>query len=108
MNKASFLASLMMALTVLLSVGAQAQEQDVPKVEVGVQFSSLTSIPQSQQGRQGQGLTVDIGRTEAAFGGRFTFNLTKNFALEAEGNFFPQEKFSGFFNEGNLLQGQLV
>lgn len=104
MKKVAFLASL---ITILLGVGAQAQEPDAPaKIEVGLQFSSLTSIVQSGQGRGGSALSLSIGRTETAVGGRFTFNVTKSVALEAEGNFFPQEKFSDFFNDGNLLQGQ--
>lgn len=106
MKTVAFLASLIL-LTVLLSVGAHAQQPDAPsKIEVGVHFTSLTSIIQTQQGGGGLGLSVDPGRTETAVGGRFTFNVTKSVALEAEGNFFPQEKFSGFFNEGNLVQGQ--
>jgi hypothetical protein len=30
--------------------------------------------------------------TELGFGGRFTFNFTKNIAIEAEANFFPVDK----------------
>src|SRR5688572_30473562 len=105
MKTVRVLASLMFALAILLDVGAQAQEPDVPsKIEVGVQFSSLTFSTQSQQ-RAGVA-AVGRGKTEAGFGGRFTFNLTKHVALEAEGNFFPHEDFTDFSTGGRLLQGQ--
>jgi hypothetical protein len=106
MKKATVLASLMIALTVLLSVGAQAQEPDVPsKVEVGVQFSSLTPSSQSSQGFN---ISASVrSKTDAAgFGGRLTFNLTKHVALEAEGNFFPHKDDSSLSSGGQLLQGQ--
>lgn len=99
-------ASLILGLAVILSVCAGAQEPDVPsKIEVGIQFSSLTPISQSPQGRGGPSV-ADSPRTEAGFGGRFTFNLTKHLAFEAEGNFFPRQNSLDFFNRGRLLQGQ--
>jgi hypothetical protein len=67
---------------------AQAQADAPPKFEVGAQFSSLS---------------INDGfrtRTEPGFGGRFTFNLTDNFALEAEGNFFPHNDRSDAFRTG--------
>jgi hypothetical protein len=105
MKNATFLASMMVVLTVLLSGAAQAQEPDVPsKIEVGVQFSSISYGKPPSSG----GLDVAVGRgsTEAGFGGRFTFNFNKNIALEAEGNFFPRENFNDAFRGGRLLQGQ--
>src|SRR5687767_13394438 len=102
MKKTSFLASLMIAATTLLSVGVQAQEPDAPsKVEVGVHFTSLAPSYPAGPG----GLGVLSGTNEAGFGGRFTFNLTKNVALEAEGNFFPHEFSTDFAHGGRLLQG---
>lgn len=106
MKKAMVHASLILGLAVILSVCAGAQEPDVPsKIEVGIQFSSLTPISQSPQGRGGPSV-ADSPRTEAGFGGRFTFNLTKHLAFEAEGNFFPRQNSLDFFNRGRLLQGQ--
>ena len=55
-----------------------AQTEGAPKIELGVQFTSL-------------GINTSTGtRTEPGFGGRFTYNLTDHVALEAEGNFFPK------------------
>jgi len=74
----------------------RAQSDDVPKYEVGVQFTSLTEP------------SFDNGHTEPGFGGRFTFNLNRSVALEGVGNFFPHKCFScGSFgdNNGNITQG---
>lgn len=104
MKKATLPLSAMCLLTVLLSVPAQAQEPVVPsKIEVGIQFSSLTiNLPSTAFGAA----TVNRDYSEAGFGGRFTFNLNRNIALEAEGNFFPHENFSEPASSGRLLQGQ--
>jgi hypothetical protein len=70
------------------SRNAQAQADEPPRFEVGAQFSSLS---------------INNGfetRTEPGFGGRFTYNLTDNFALEAEGNFFPHNDRSNAFRTG--------
>lgn len=73
---------------------AHAQSEDVPRFEVGAQFTTLTKPD------------FDGGRTEAGFGGRFTYNLTDYLALEAEGNFFPHRCLtctSG--NNGRITEG---
>ena len=77
---------------------AQAQSTEVPKFELGAHFTSLTEP------------SYDGGRTEPGFGGRFTFNLNRSVALEAEGNFFPHKCRScgrGVFGDsnGNITQG---
>jgi hypothetical protein len=85
-----------------LSLGspeARAQSDDVPKVEVGIQFTSITKPG------------FNNGVTEPGFGGRFTFNLNRSVALEAVGNFFPHKcRFCGRGpvagdNSGTLAQG---
>lgn len=104
MKKANFLASFMIVLTVLLSVRAQTPEPDAPsRFEVGAHFSSLAPSYRSEQRVIG---LFGAGTNEAGFGGRFTVNLTKNIALEAESNYFPREFFIDFVNGGHLLQGQ--
>ncbi len=75
---------------------AQGQSTEVPKIEVGVQFTSITKPD------------YNGGSTEPGFGGRFTFNLNRSVALEAEGNFFPHK--CGYCgqsgdNNGNISQG---
>lgn len=73
---------------------AQAQTDELQKYEVGAQFSSLS---------------IDKGgdtQTEPGFGGRFTFNVTDNFALEAEGNLFPRKnRFIAFRTGGRAVEG---
>ena len=95
---------LLASIIFLPGVSARAQEPDVPsKVEVGVQFSSLTySAPHFI----GLPATAGLESAEAGFGGRFTFNFNKHLALEAEGNFFPHPNLYDPSRNGRLLQGQ--
>ena len=85
------------AVTLILACNesARAQAQDaLPKFEVGAQFSSI-SINGSFE-----------TRTEPGFGGRFTVNLTENFAVEMEGNIFPRdERFGALRTGGRAVQG---
>ena len=103
MKKATLLATAVFAMTVILASGARAQDPDPPsKIEVGIQFSSLTFRPP-----QPPDSVIFVGiTTEAGFGGRFTFNLNKHVSLEAEGNFFPHESFNDPAGGGRVLQGQ--
>jgi len=75
-------AAIYVALCLYCTGGARAQTEDAPKIELGVQFSSLT-INEPDFG----GTRTEPGG--AGGGGRFTYNLTHHVALEAEGNFFP-------------------
>jgi len=73
---------------------AKAQSDEVPKFELGAQFSSITKPD------------FNNGATEPGFGGRFTFNLNRSVALEAVGNFFPHScRFCASGNSGNIAQG---
>jgi hypothetical protein len=75
-------------------LGALAQSNETKKYEIGVHFSALS--------------INDVGetRTEPGFGSRFTYNLTDNFALEAEGNLFPRRnRFRAFRNGGYAVEG---
>ena len=91
------LAAIVSLLCLSLFAEVQAQSDDVPKFELGVQFTSITKPA--------------FGATEPGFGGRFTFNLNRSVALEAVGNFFPHKcnycGGGGAFgdNSGNITQG---
>ena len=63
-------------------------QSETPKFEVGAQFSLIRFS--------------DLDITELGFGGRFTYNINKHVAVEAEGNFFPREVKDSF---GEILQG---
>ena len=78
------------------AAAARAQERDAPKVEVGVQFSSLSLTPPDFFGTENR----------VGFGGRVTYNLTDYFAVEAEGNFYPAKGVSTLATGGRTLQGQ--
>ncbi len=66
----------------VVSSAALSQSQELPKFEVAAEFTTLER--ESFNGR----------RTEPGIGGRFTFNLNENFALETAGYFFPKRCFS--------------
>jgi len=88
---------------IIICTPARAQkttQQDSPArkrrsstVEVGAQFSSLT-------------LTAPGVRREVGVGGRVTYNLTDNVAVEGEANYFPSGSTRGFDPGGSILQGQ--
>jgi len=63
-------------------------QSKTPKFEVGAQFSLIRFS--------------DLDITEPGFGGRFTYNINKHVAVEAEGSFFPREVKDSF---GETLQG---
>jgi hypothetical protein len=101
MNKSKLIVMILtlISLQLLCSGKTSAQSDEVPKVEVGVQFTSITKPD------------FNNGDTEPGFGGRFTFNLNRSIALEAVGNFFPHNcRFCGRGpvagdNSGNITQG---
>ena len=78
-----------------LSVNGQTEEPF--KFEVGGHFTTITKP------------SFNNGDTEPGFGGRFTYNINRTFAIEAVGNFFPHScQFCGGFNGdngGNITQG---
>jgi hypothetical protein len=97
---------------VLLANSAALAQEDMPKVEVGAQFSLLSLQRPSQivkhpidPGAVGVGPGAG-SRTESGFGGRFTYNLTSNLAFEAEGNLFPRSEVGRGMPRGRIFQGQ--
>jgi hypothetical protein len=94
MNKQTGCAAVVILLCLFFaSNDARAQAKDAPKVELGVQFTSLT-------------LNENGSSNEAGVGGRVTYNLTDNVALEAQFDLFPNgNRFRGFRNGGRIAQG---
>lgn len=86
-----------------------AQSEDVPRYEVGAQFSSVTikepdSVPVGFPNGVNQDLIRSF-RTEPGLGGRFTVNLSPNIAFEAETNFFPNDNGTRtYYSGGRTLQ----
>lgn len=81
-------------LVCLCSVSLRAQS-DEKKFEVGGQFSSL-HVPTRTVSTSGSfSVTTDERNIESGFGGRFGYQLSKYFTLEAEGNFFPRDRILG-------------
>lgn len=73
------------AAALLLMVSAQnAQAQsETPKVEIGVHYTLLKFRDL---------ILEDDGVTDSGVGGRITFNMTDNFGIEGELNFFPEKR----------------
>ncbi|HEX8146636.1 MAG TPA: outer membrane beta-barrel protein [Pyrinomonadaceae bacterium] len=95
-TRAPFTFNALILLLLASAAGASAQEHDAPKLEIGVQYSSLS---------------VDLpgfGGTETAVGvgGRITYNLTDYFAVEAEGNLSPSDIRSDYTTGGASQQLQ--
>jgi hypothetical protein len=66
-----------LAILLLFLFGPDAKAQtDIPRIETGVQFTGLH-------------LPAPIGEGAPGLGGRFTYNLSHHFGLEAEVNHFP-------------------
>ena len=87
----------------LSSVQIHAQS-DEKKFEVGGQFSSIWLPTRSVKSSGSVLVTTPARNNSSGFGGRFGYNLSKYFALEADANFFPSDrdldggrKVQGFF-----------
>lgn len=77
-------------------------QSDEKRFEVGGQFSSL-HIPTHTVNASGSVTVTTEGRNiESGFGGRFGYNISKYFTLEAEGNFFPRDRD---LDGGRKIQG---
>jgi hypothetical protein len=78
------------------AAAASAQEHDPPKVEIGVQFTSL-----SINHPFGGGTENAVG-----IGARATYNFTDYFAVEAEGNVLPTGTSRSSLTGGGAQQAQ--
>lgn len=82
------LALVAVSLSSFTEVRAQSDEK---KFEVGGQFSIL-QVPTTTAATFLFPIGYEKHATEYGFGGRIGYNLSQNFALEAEGNFFPRDR----------------
>lgn len=94
-TRALFTLNALALVLLLFDRTARAQEQDAPKLEVGVQYSSLS-------------FNLPFGGTETGvgIGGRVTYNLTDYFAVEAEGNLSPSDIPATYVTGGASQQMQ--
>lgn len=77
-----------------------------PRYELGAQFTLLNLFPLPNVRPCPECLSSGLIRTHPGFGGRFTFNLTDDIALEAEGNFFTRDVVDLPNPSGHTFQGQ--
>src|SRR5262249_8078609 len=75
------------------------------RFEVGAQYTSITVNRPALL--CAACLSGGGNHTEPGVGGRFTYNLTKNFALEAEGNFFTRDLLELPNPSGHMFQAQI-
>lgn len=81
-------------LAALFFIPALAQSSDVPKVEVGAQFSLIRLFEETPIFPPADGPITGYRRshkTNVGIGGRAGYNLMKQVALEGELNYFPQD-----------------
>jgi hypothetical protein len=77
------------------------------RFEAGIQFSSFALNLSSEDLGFPFFETFDAGNnTEAGFGARVGYNFTDNFALEAEGNFYPRRSSANSTTGGYPVQMQ--
>ena len=101
MFKIKIFAVAAVALFVFVPAAVRAQT-DEKKFEVGGQFSMLW-VPAQTATTSGAVTVTTTGReAHYGFGGRFGYNISKYFTLEAEGNFFPRDRD---FDGGRKIQG---
>jgi hypothetical protein len=91
--KQLFLTVAVCALAAFYPSANMAQSKELMTFEVAPVFTTITKPD------------FTGGKTEAGFGGRLTFNLNDNVALEGEGNFFPHHcRTCSAENFGTLTQ----
>src|SRR5258708_4530928 len=107
------------ALTLLLIASEARAQRNVPRFEIGGQFSLLSlNSPSSQDtillspyyDNPCKQFDLTCKRVELGVGARFTYNLTNHIALEAEGNFFPgrpQAELGAAFSTGGIPAGHI-
>jgi outer membrane protein with beta-barrel domain len=80
--------------------------QETPRYEAGLQFTSMSVNPPTVVCAFCVVPFDDSVHTEPGFGGRFTFNLNENIAVEAEGNYFTRDRFGISEPSGHMFQAQ--
>jgi hypothetical protein len=93
------------------AAAATGHAEKKQRFEVGAQFSSF-SFTEAEHFAGSPPFQAPFEfrdtRTQVGFGGRFAYNVTSNFALEAQGDFFPRDAllFNNARAGGRTLQVQ--
>ncbi|MBX3296510.1 MAG: outer membrane beta-barrel protein [Acidobacteria bacterium] len=97
-------------LTAILSISAQNDEK-IKRFEIGGHFTllNLENYDPAEVFYKREGITIVFRssplietQAEPGFGARFTYNITNNIAIEAEGNYLP--RFSDASNPDNRFE----
>ena len=76
------------------------------RFEAGAHFTSLTLTPIRQLYTMPTAISGSQSKTAPGFGGRFTYNLTRHLAFEAETNLLPRQTDLAVGATGRITQGQ--
>ena len=97
-TRALFTSNALLLALAVFTQAAGAQERDAPKLEVGVQYTSLSvNLP---------GFFFGGTDTAVGVGGRVTYNFNDYFAVEAEGNLLPSDLTQSYGTGGAAQQVQ--
>ena len=95
----TLLTTILLSLTVWSQTTANSDDEEFRKYEIGGQFTVLRrkDTDTTRESFRQFFMTTNTPEiaekiTELGLGGRFTYNFTKNIAVEAEANFFPVDK----------------
>src|SRR4051794_19591246 len=109
--KNPLLLTIVTILAALLFSGTEAlAQEDIPRYEIGGQFSLLSRNRPTVQEEQVFQLIDDEffprRLAKPGFGARFTYNMTNKIAFEAETNFFRERKEVFGVPDGHIIQCQ--
>lgn len=105
--------NMVVVMLILTNSPSTVAQSDIPRFELGAHVIRMnqpfkaTRFVVCTPGCE----PVEISSWETGFGGRFSYNMTKYLALEAELNYFPQEDFasrSGSGDPGNARELQAL
>lgn len=91
MRKNYFLSiGLIAGLLIFMSLKAHAQSSDLRKTEIGAFLTSLN-------------MRDSVREEPLGFGGRVSYNMTKNFAVDGELAYYPQDPSNNFGETQGLI-----
>lgn len=87
----AILLTLVFVAVFIFSLAEVRAQSDEKRFEIGAQISVL-QVPTRTITNFALATSSEDQATEYGFGGRIGYNLSRNFAIEAEGNFFPRDR----------------
>lgn len=92
MKQSLFYIVIILTIQLFYNTNAFAQNEDTPRFEIGGQFSTIARRKPTPLFTSPTIVPDNFERENRyGFGARFSYNVTDNVTLEAEGNFFPKK-----------------